>query len=322
MQASFQIRKLIKSAAAVCFAATLAACGGGGGEDASSTVAMAQSAQPVVDFGSADTAREQPMAVSTQTRTHSVTSGGILRQYGVLKPTTCTSNCPVVIDLHGFMSSAMGERYASGIVDVAGADGAITVFPEGVSNSWNAGSSVYGECCGLAEAMGIDDVGFLRTMIAKIKVDYAMVDSRRVYVTGISNGCAMAHRLAAEASDVVAAGACTALYLLTEQASLPRPVSFTEIHGIQDSVVSYAASSKWTGAQANFQRWARFNNCTGTPVKTSLTANSYLEEYSSCAAGTKVKLYSIKSDHLTYSNTDGVNVARLTWDSLKDTRLP
>jgi poly(3-hydroxybutyrate) depolymerase len=319
MQASNHIKSLFKAAAITLIGAALSACGGGG--DTGDTRQAAQQMGPAVDIGESGAQREQPLAAS-QTRVHYIASGGVMRQYGVVKPEACVSNCPVVIDLHGFTSSGAGEMNASGIMQVAGADGAITVFPDGVSNSWNAGSGVYGACCGLAQAMGVNDVAFLRTMIAKIKVDYAMVDSRRIYVTGISNGCAMAQRFAAEASDLVAAAACTALYLLTDQTSLPRPINFTEIHGIQDSVVSYEQSAQWTGAQNNFKRWARFNNCTGTPTKTVLTAGSHVEEYGSCSGGVKVKLYSIKSDHVTYRNTDGIDVARITWDSLKDARLP
>jgi polyhydroxybutyrate depolymerase len=322
MNRYFKTRKFYQLAGAGLLAAVLAACGGGGTDATSDSPASAQSDEPAVNLDAGDASRVQPMAISATTRTFYMTSGGIVRQYGVVKPTVCTTNCPVVIDLHGFTSSGSSEMSASGIRDVAGADGAITVFPDGVSNSWNAGGGAYGTCCGLAQAFGVDDVGFLRSMITKIKVDYPMVDPKRVYVTGISNGCAMSQRMVAEASDVIAAGACTALYLLTNTASLPRPVSFTEIHGIQDSIVSYGQSSQWTGAQNNFQRWARFNNCIGTPVKTAITANSYVEEYGSCNGGVKVKLYSIKSDHITYRNTDGVNVARITWDSLKNARLP
>jgi poly(3-hydroxybutyrate) depolymerase len=45
----------------------------------------------------------------------------------------------------------------------------------------------------------VDDVGYLRAVIAEVSVRFA-VDPRRVYVTGHSDGADMAHRLACESA--------------------------------------------------------------------------------------------------------------------------
>jgi len=252
----------------------------------------------------------------------SIRVGGRTRTYAVNQPSTCTANCPVIVDLHGFTSSNTGEQNASGIFQLANAQGIITVWPQGVSSSWNAGSSSFGSCCGSAQRNNINDVAFMRAMVAKIKTDFPRADPKRFYVTGISNGCAMSQRLAVEASDIFAAAACSSLYLLTTQTSISRPIAVTEIHGLQDSTVSYNQSRSWTGAQNNFHRWATLNGCTGSAVRTNLTANSFVERFSSCAAGTQVALYSIQSGHITYNNNDGLNIAQITWDNLKSFTLP
>jgi polyhydroxybutyrate depolymerase len=252
----------------------------------------------------------------------SISVGGRTRSYAVAKPSTCVANCPVIVDLHGFTSTNTGEQNASGIFQLGNAQGIITVWPQGVRNSWNAGRGQFGSCCGTALSSNIDDVGFMRAMVAKIKVDFPAADPRRFYVTGISNGCAMSQRLAAEASDIFAAAACSSLYLLTGETSLPRPISVTEIHGLQDTTVSYNQSSQWTGAQNNFKRWATLNGCTGTPVRTDLTASSFVERFTTCAAGTQVALFSIRSGHITYNNNDGLNIAQITFDNLKNFTLP
>ena len=252
----------------------------------------------------------------------SITVGGRTRTYAVSQPSTCTASCPVIVDLHGFTSTATGEQNASGIFQLGNQQGIITVWPSGVSNSWNAGRGQFGSCCGTALSSNIDDVGFMRAMVAKIKVDFPRADPRRFYATGISNGCAMSQRLAAEANDIFAAAACSSLYLLTGETSLARPTSVTEIHGLQDTTVSYNQSSSWTGAQNNFHRWATLDGCTGTAVRTDLTANSFVERFSSCAGGTQVALYSIRSGHITYNNNDGLNIAQITWDNLKSFTLP
>jgi polyhydroxybutyrate depolymerase len=252
----------------------------------------------------------------------SITVGGRTRTYAVSQPATCTASCPVIVDIHGFTSTNTGEQNASGIFQLGNQQGIITVWPQGLNNSWNAGSGQFGSCCGQSQSNNVDDVAFMRAMVAKIKVDFPRADPKRFYATGISNGCALSQRLAAEASDVFAAATCSSLYLLTGETSLARPISMTEIHGRQDRTVSYNQSSSWTGAQNNFHRWATLNGCTGAAVRTNLTANSFVERFSSCAAGTQVALYSIRSGHITYQNNDGLNIAQITWDNLKSFRLP
>jgi polyhydroxybutyrate depolymerase len=251
-----------------------------------------------------------------------ITVGGRSRSYAVNQPSTCTASCPVIVDLHGFTSSNTGEQNASGIFQLASQQGIITVWPQGLNASWNAGSGQFGACCGQSLQNNVDDVGFMRAMVAKIKIDFPRADPKRFYLTGISNGCALSQRLAAEANDVFAAAACSSLYLLTPETSLARPISVTEIHGQQDSLVSYNQSAQWTGAQNNFHRWATLDGCTGTPVRTNLTANSFVERFTSCAAGAQVALYTIRSGHITYNNNDGLNIAQITWDNLKSFRLP
>ena len=252
----------------------------------------------------------------------SITVGGRTRTYAVNQPSTCTANCPVIVDIHGFTSTATGEQNASGIFQLGNQQGIITVWPQGLNNSWNAGSGQFGSCCGTSLSNNVDDVGFMRAMVAKIKVDFPRADPKRFYATGISNGCAMSQRLAAQANDVFAAAACSSLYLLTGETRLARPISVTEIHGRQDTTVSYNQSSSWTGAQNNFHRWATLDGCTGTAVRTNLTANSFVERFSTCASGTQVALYSIRSGHITYNNNDGLNIAQITWDNLKSFTLP
>ncbi|OGB22430.1 MAG: hypothetical protein A3I66_03940 [Burkholderiales bacterium RIFCSPLOWO2_02_FULL_57_36] len=263
-----------------------------------------------------------PSSAAMTEAEHTLRQGWTTRTYLVNKPSSCTVNCPVVIDMHGYTSNAVEERDGSGQLQVGDANGYIVVYPSGRYDSWNAGSSSYGTCCGTAERYNVDDVGFLKAMIAKIKTDYPMIDPKRIYATGISNGCAMSQRLAAEASDIIAGAACSSHYLLTTATSLKRPINMTEIHGLSDILVSYNRSFINTGAQDNFKRWAKMNGCTGLPTKTAVTVNSHVEEYSNCSSGVKVKLYTLKSGHVTYTNTDGVDVAKITWDALKTHSLP
>lgn len=247
---------------------------------------------------------------------------GRSRDYIVSVPSLCVANCPVVFDLHGYLGSAKSERSSSGQYEKADLYGYIVVYPNGFQRSWNAGSGPYGTCCGTAQQKNLDDVGFIREVAARIKQTYP-VDGARFYLTGLSNGCAMTQRLAAQASDIFAAAACNSLYLLTNETALPRAIPVTEIHAFKDEVIPYQANKDWTGAVDNLTRWAALNGCVGQPLRSYITAGSYVDTYAQCNAGVTVRLLSLAhSKHVTYENTDGVDIAQFVWDSLKDHRLP
>ena len=50
----------------------------------------------------------------------------------------------------------------------------------------------------------VDDVGFIRTLIEKLQTTL-VINSSRIYITGLSWGAIMTYRLGAELSDIVAA---------------------------------------------------------------------------------------------------------------------
>lgn len=168
----------------------------------------------------------------------------------------------------------------------------------------------------------IDDVAFLKDVVARVVAAYP-IDRTRVYVTGWSAGCMMAQRLVVEASDVFAAVACTGGYLLTNQESLARPVSVTEIHGLHDENVAYSDATRMTGARENAKRWAALDHCVQAPVPARIGKASVVQTWDGCAGGVHVRLVTLmRSGHDTYANDDGVDIASLVWDSLRDERLP
>ena len=105
---------------------------------------------------------------------------------------------PLLINMHGF-GGTNSDFYNYSRFDVlAETEGFVTLYPQGVEDSWNAGW-----CCGEAKDVGIDDVDFILTMIETVS-DNISFDATRIYSSGHSNGCAMTHKLANEASDVFA----------------------------------------------------------------------------------------------------------------------
>src|SRR5215510_14333319 len=124
--------------------------------------------------------------------TMSITVGGRNRTFLLHVPPSYTGQVPVplVLDLHGFTSNSSQQAGLSGFREKSNKVGFIVAWPQGVRNSWNA----YG-CCGTADFLRIDDPAFLRAVVARIS-QLCSIDQRRIYVTGLSNGGFMTHRMA------------------------------------------------------------------------------------------------------------------------------
>lgn len=113
---------------------------------------------------------------------------------------------PLVVALHGGGGRSINQLRMAQLNGLAREKGFMVAYPEGTSRTlplqtWNAGT-----CCGVAAERRVDDVGFLRAVVADAAALFA-VDLRRVYITGMSNGGMMTHRVACEAADLFAAAA-------------------------------------------------------------------------------------------------------------------
>jgi len=128
---------------------------------------------------------------------------GYYRCWDIYVPQGLTGPAALVIDMHGASWNPSRQRAVSGFETLADSEGFIIVWPYGMGNTWNSGT-----CCEPASEENIDDVGFIRKLVARVSGQYN-IDSGRIYLTGLSNGCSMAQRLANEASDIIAAAACT-----------------------------------------------------------------------------------------------------------------
>jgi polyhydroxybutyrate depolymerase len=184
---------------------------------------------------------------------------------------------PVIVNMHGYTSAGWQQVLFSDMNPVADAEGFIVIYPDGIANSWNAGS-----CCGDAASTDVDDVGFLSAVIEDLSTKLC-IDRARVYATGMSNGGYMSHRLACEASDVFAAVAPVAGAMGIPDCDPPRPMPVVAYHGTEDGLVDYA-----DGAAA-IDEWVGLNGCTGDPVRTD-HGGSYCDRWESCDDGVEVEL--------------------------------
>jgi polyhydroxybutyrate depolymerase len=257
-------------------------------------------------------------AFTSGLNTRSMMFDAQLRVYDVYVPASYDGSMavPLVVDMHGFTSNKNQQRIISGFQGRAAAEGFLVAYPQGLFNSWNAG-----DCCGQAAMQDIDDVGFLRAMVAAIAAE-GNVDPRRVYATGLSNGGAMTQRLACDAADLFAAAAPMAFPIVSGCAP-SRPIAVLMFMGLTDALVNYAS------AAPSFQFWRTFDGCVGgAPDETVVTGDSFCETYTQCSDGVEAGLCSILSNsgapfpgHVLYINLD-LNLSEVAWDFLSRFQLP
>jgi polyhydroxybutyrate depolymerase len=219
-----------------------------------------------------------------------VTQGRIDRPFDLNIPAAAAGPAPVVVVLHPLGQGRAWGRTAAGMVVKSDAEGFIAVFPEGTAGSWNGGT-----CCGQAALTQVDDVGFIRAVLARVR-QVACVDDTRVYATGFSNGGFLSHRLACEASDLFAAVAPDAAVLGIPAASCQpgRAVPVLQIHGTEDLLVPYNGGLLGPSSPATAAAWAERDGCTAPAQETFRDGAASCTTYGSCRDGAEVSLCTIE----------------------------
>jgi polyhydroxybutyrate depolymerase len=231
-------------------------------------------------------------APNASPRAGTTTFGGIARTYRVYRPAALarTSPVPLVVVLHGGYGSGAGAEAGLHWDQAADAYGFVALYPDGIFRAWNAGT-----CCGFPMQRQIDDLGFLTALVEQTMRD-ENVDSKRVYVTGISNGAMMTYRLACESRLTFAAiGPVAGTFSVP--CHHPKPTSVLAIHGLTDTRVPFNGGIG-TGVDKTprlsvpdvMARWRSTDTCAPPRVR-EVPPVRY--ETSNCAAGRTVELITI-----------------------------
>ncbi len=215
-------------------------------------------------------------------KTIALTHAGVARSYlvHVGRAAMAGTAAPLVVNVHGLNNSPAIQVAFSGMNPLADTRGLVVVYPQGLNASFNAGG-----CCGQSSSSGVDDMGFIRAIVADVETQVC-IDPHRVYATGFSNGGYMAYRLGCEASDLFAAIAPVEGANASPTCAPPRPVPVIAFHGDADPIVSYA-----TGKQS-LTDWVARDGCAATPTHTAFGTSS-CDEWDGCNGGAKVKLCTI-----------------------------
>jgi polyhydroxybutyrate depolymerase len=207
---------------------------------------------------------------------------------------------PLVVDLHGSGSTAVGQEAFSGMDAIADQAGFVVAYPQGAITSgtgfdWNIpGVPLFG---GGSPAPGsADDLAFLTKLPAMLQRSYC-IDPRRVYATGMSGGGRMASQLGCDAPGVYAAVAPVAgLRLPTPCPGHAEPV--IAFHGTADPIDPYAGRGQayWTySVPQAAQRWAAHDRCEAR-AQISEHAGYSLTTYADCADHSGVELYAVAGE--------------------------
>ena len=214
--------------------------------------------------------------------------GGLDRTFSVRVPQRADTAraMPVIILLHGRGGSGQRFLERTRLARVADSAGFLLVAPDGTGDprGWDTG---------FARGDGVDDVGFINTLIDALAARHD-IDQTRVYVVGYSNGGVLAHRVAADLSHRIAAaavyaGAIGARTLRGNVSTIdpPRaPVPIMIIHGDADDVVPYD-TTRGPGRMGGYpvpapeaaRFWARANECrTKDPQRDTVAAGRVLRD--------------------------------------------
>lgn len=219
---------------------------------------------------------------SPTTSADSIIVDGTQRSYLLHIPSSLDKegHAPLLIALHGGLGNGrkMIKLTQGGFNRLAEEKGFLVVYPDGMEKHWNDGR--HGEETGhSAHQNETDDVGFLSALIDKLIAEWNL-NSERIYVTGMSNGSMMSHRLACELSHRITAIAAVA-------GNLPRrylpdckptnPLSVLVISNDQDPLMPYGGGyvtgpfghrklGQVLSASETTAFWASHNRCSPSPM--------------------------------------------------------
>ena len=230
-----------------------------------------------------------------------------------------TTRLPLFILLHGYSTDSIQQDFYLGFSRTVRAAGAYSLLPNGTRDAdnnrfWNAGAA----CCDYG-GTGVDDDAYLMGLIDAAEA-VAPIDTTRIYFFGHSNGAFMAHRMACNHADRIAAiGALAGTEDRDFSCTPARAISVLQIHGTADENVGFDGGdingSPYVGSVDMARRWAMRGGCSAMPTSgaafdwdnsvpgTEATPSTY----GGCGAGASVELWTLNgSGHLPFPVATGM----------------
>ena len=214
---------------------------------------------------------------------------------------------PLVVLLHGYGATAALQNVYFRFTPDAQEHGYLLALPDGTpdagdSQFWNATDA----CCKFGDER-VDDVAYLEAVLDDVEAQYN-VDASRVYFVGHSNGGFMAHRLACEIGDRIAAivSLAGATWEDASACTAADHVNILQVHGTDDDTIAYDGGSNggltYPSAEQTVAQWATHNGCGGElapdgtlDIEVDLEGEeTQLQTYADCPPGGQVALWTIE----------------------------
>jgi polyhydroxybutyrate depolymerase len=177
---------------------------------------------------------------------------------------------PLVFVFHGGLGNPDIIAKQTKFSEKADKEGFIVVYPYGTGSfnkkllTWNTW-----DCCGYADKNDINDVDFIDAVLKRIKSEY-LIDEKKIFATGLSNGGMMCYLLACELSEHFAAIAPVAASMFDTVSCNPETeISIIAFNSINDENIPYngvseedtSARMKTLPVEKVIDMWAKNFNC-------------------------------------------------------------
>lgn len=236
-----------------------------------------------------------------------VTADGRTRRYRTYVPPNLGTGVtvPLVIALHGGLGTSSQFEGNSGLNGFADSNRFIVAYPDGIGNqpdgtgfqTWNGGY-----CCGPAAAQSVDDVGFIRNLVARLSSSLP-IDRNRIYAMGHSNGGILSYRLACEISDLIVAIGVQAGSNIVSGCAPMSAVSVAHLHGTADANMPIdggkgagLAATVFVSARAAVEAMAGVNGCPVVAPRSLATINpdATALSWTNCRSSSSVMFITVK----------------------------
>ena len=244
-----------------------------------------------------------------------ITHNGLERKYIIYTPQGYDGNSklPLLLNFHGFGGQAGDYMSYSNMRSTADSENFILVYPQGTdldgSPHWNAALN------GGDNKSDVDDLGFIEALINKLSSEN-LIDLKRVYAVGYSNGGMMSYALACYKSGLISAIGSVSGYMLQTECSPSHSIPLIKLHGTTDY---YDGGGVYNSVESVLNFWVNFNNTDTNPIISNINDNGTsitIYKYENGDNSVSVEHYKIiGGEHVWFNNDfDGKNTGQLIWD--------
>ena len=274
----------------------------------------------IISCKSEDNTQVDEDGIITGLQTKTLSHDNVNRNYLVYIPDSYDSEIdyPLMFVFHGFGGIATQFINTADMRDLAESNNFIVVYPQGLDL---AGTGSHWNCSNPSadNKSDVDDIGFIENLIDQLIVDYPVIDSKRIYAAGYSNGGFMSYYLACNSKKFAAIGSVAGTMLDDSYQSCNAnfPTAMINIHGTDDFDVPYDGNIYYPSIPEVVDWWKNFNN---TPNEDLLTnQDGSIEQYKYYNDAGNIYVEHIKiigGDHYWDDklNYNGKNTSGLIWE--------